>query len=178
MDTSITVRDVMSREFVGVSESDTVKGAVSVMLEDGADCAVVMRGSEPIGSLTSVEALSLLVDGVDPAETPVDEVMGPPAPVVAPRDAASEAVRRMVTEPARRLFVVDGTELVGVVTERDVLAATATSVPETPDNDLTVEAESRDPEYSDQSICEVCGTLARELANVNGQLVCQDCREM
>jgi formylmethanofuran dehydrogenase subunit E len=59
-----------------------------------------------------------------------------------------------------------------------VLAATATSVPETPDNDLTVEAESRDPEYSDQSICEVCGTLARELANVNGQLVCQDCREM
>lgn len=178
MDKSVMVRDVMSREFVGVSESDTVAGAVGVMLDDGTDCAVVLRGNDPVGVVTSVSALDVLVDGADAESTPVSEVMGPVGPTVQPSDVLSEAARRMVTEPARRLLVMDGDELLGVLTERDVMAATATTVPESPDEAMTMETESRDPEYTDQSICEVCGTLARELANVNGQLVCPDCRDV
>ena len=37
MDTSVMVRDVMSREFVGVSESDTVADAAALLVDEGAD---------------------------------------------------------------------------------------------------------------------------------------------
>ena len=35
MEGEVTVRDVMTREYVGVSESDTVLGAVRLMNEEG-----------------------------------------------------------------------------------------------------------------------------------------------
>jgi formylmethanofuran dehydrogenase subunit E len=40
---------------------------------------------------------------------------------------------------------------------------------DTPDEDLAV---------SDQSICQECGALARDLSEVDGQLLCADCRDV
>ena len=205
MEGEVSVRDVMSREYVGVTESDTVLGAVRLMHEDGVGCVVVLRGSEPVGIMTESDVLALVAEEGDPAETEVSAVMSDPVVSVGADRKLSDAAGTMSREDIRRLLVTNDDELVGVLSERDVISASASlsGVPslgeESPrevgggglvgDERMTGEPSSGEPtetfadngtqsHYSDRSICETCGTLSRELANVNGQLICADCREV
>ena len=79
MRNGITVRDVMNREFVGVSESDTLDDAAELMQTEPAEAVLVLRGADPIASLSSATALAALLDG-DPHDQPVGELMAPPVP--------------------------------------------------------------------------------------------------
>ncbi|WP_224335187.1 CBS domain-containing protein [Haloprofundus halobius] len=195
MNTDVTVRDAMEREFVGVSESDSVRAAAELMFEEDADCIVVLRGNRPVGVVSSRVALGVVLDDRD--ETSVSDVMVEPEPIVESETALVVAKDRMRSEATPWALVVDNGELVGLLTERDILmAATLTQEemrPESRDrtpaggefgepNDNPSDIETNggvDSEaYSSQSICEVCGSLARTLSNVNGQLVCSDCREV
>lgn len=209
MEGEVTVRDVMTREYVGVSESDTVLGAVRLMNEEGTGCVVVLRGSEPVGIMTESDVLALVADERDPAETRVSAVMSEPVVSVDAERELSDAAGTMSREDIRRLLVTNGEEVVGVLSERDVISASASlsSVPSvrsestreiTGGGPLTDDRVGGDPmtddrasdstevvgengdrgQYSDRSICETCGTFSRELANVNGQLICADCREV
>lgn len=184
---NVTVHDIIGREYVGVSESDTVQAATELMLEEEADTVVVLRGREPVGMLTCRNALSTLLTGGDAAEQPVSDVMSEPAPRVTTLADVDEAADIMFSEPTSHLLVFDGGEFAGVLTEREVMAATSSRAVDrrfdsdaedaelaTDGSDLEMEAE----EFSTQSICEVCGSLVRDLSNMNGQLICADCREV
>ncbi|MFC7046249.1 hypothetical protein ACFQH6_13255 [Halobacteriaceae archaeon GCM10025711] len=64
-----------------------------------------------------------------------------------------------------------------VVTASASLAATPEQAPQEPVEQQAA-AVAGDGEYSNQSICEICGSLTRELSNFNGQLICSDCLEV
>jgi len=196
MEGEVTVRDVMTREFVGVSESDTVLGAVKLMHEEDAGYVVVLRGSEPVGIVTESDVLALVADERAPADVAVSSVMSEPVVSVDVDRTLSDAAATMSREDIRRLAATSDGELVGVLSERDVIAASASlsGVPtiredprdgvgrsEASETGMGAEAasssgESDRYEYADRSICETCGSLSRGLANVNGQLICADCR--
>ena len=180
MHNGITVRDVMNREFVGVSESDTLAEAAELMAAEAAAAVVVLRGSEPIGTLSPAGAMAAMLDG-DPESTTVGEVMAPPVPTADPSMSLSVAAQQLVSQDAGHLLVVQEGAAMGLVTDREVLAATGT----TPGGEATAAETASTPEpggdaeaatESVQSICEVCGSLTPELTTVNGQAVCPDCR--
>lgn len=194
---SVTIRDVMTREYVGVSESDTVLGAVRLMREEEAGSVVVLRGSEPVGVLTEWDVLGVVADEADPAETTVASVMSEPVLTVAADESLRTATGKMSRERVRRLVVTENGDVVGVLSERDVIAAAATgSVPESDPADPLVESpvggapveDQRDARvraeansnggYADQGVCETCGALADTLREFNGQLVCAECRKV
>lgn len=184
---NITVHDIMGVEYVGVSEIDTVQAASELMLEEAVDSVVVLRGREPVGMLHSRDALSALVSGVKAAETPVSEVMSEPAPRVRTLADVDEAADIMFSESASALLVFNDREFVGILTEREVLAATSSRAiddgfeRDADDTELIADGsagEIETGEFSTQSICEVCGSLVRGLSNLNGQLVCADCRDI
>lgn len=189
---NVTVHDIIGMEYVGVSESDTVQAATELMLEEETDTVVVLRGRDPVGMLTCHDALSALVAGGEAVDRPVSEVMSEPAPRITTLADVDEAAGIMFSEPTSHLLVFDGGEFVGLLTEREVMAATSSRTVEngydapigdedgrelvTDGSDLETEAEAE--EFSTQSICEVCGSLVRDLSNMNGQLICTDCREV
>lgn len=180
MKDNVTLGDVMSREFVGVGESDPVAGAVALMAEEGVTAAVVLRGSEPMGVLAARDVLALVAADEDLAEAPVADAMVAP-PTTLPADSTlADAVEAMADRDDGHVVVLDGGDVVGTVDARDVVTATR-SLSGTQDP-VGLDAEAGgyvedDTEFSSQSICEVCGGLTHDLANVNGQLVCADCRE-
>jgi CBS domain-containing protein len=189
METDVTIRDVMTREYVGVSESDTVLGAVELMREEEAGSVVVLRGSDPVGILTEWDVLGVVADRATPGETTVASVMSEPVLTVAPDERLRTAAGKMSTENVRRLVVTDNDEIIGLLNERDVIAAAASSRhPETANvahssaenqHDSRVQAGSNgERAYSDQGVCETCGSLADTLREFNGQLVCTECREV
>ena len=186
MNTELTVREVMDREFVGVSESDDVRSVVDLLLEEGAECAVVLRGQEPVGLLTERDVLRVVSDGRDPETVSVGDVVDDPAPTVAPDSGVDVAVDAMTARGSRRLLVVED-EIRGLLTEHDLLSATtigryddATGVEPTANGDALGDdrAVATDRAVSDQSICQECGSLSRDLLETDGRHLCPNCRDV
>jgi len=132
MRTDTTVRDVMHREFLGVSESDSLPDAAALLVEEETNCVVVVRGGEPVGRLEARDALDAVLDategsgsegGID--ERTVGDAMGPPLPTMPPDDSLTAVEERLVADGADRVVAVDDGEAIGVVTDGDVLAAGA-----------------------------------------------------
>ncbi len=194
MNGDVTVREVMDREYVGVSESDDLVQSAALLLEEDADTAVVIRGTEPVGVLTCRNVLEVLVDGQDPRTASVAEAMTETVSTVPPEFSLEEAADMMSARDARRLVVRDsgGGEPLGIITEHDVLAtrpygrtreerhAIAESDTAEPSADAMRESATAESAatFQDQSICEGCGTLTSDLSSFNGQLLCGDCRDM
>jgi CBS domain-containing protein len=188
MDTDVTVRDVITREYVGVSESDTVRDTVELMRREHASSVLVLRGDEPVGIMTEYDVLGVVENGEDPEETPVSAVMSSPVRSVPGDTELRAAAGRMSGENIRNLIVEDDGETVGVLTDRDVIAAVA-SLQRTPAGRPSTGTLARDTEAGGaaadgraetvtQGVCETCGALTDQLHDRNGQLVCANCREV
>ncbi len=185
MDEPVTVRDVMNRSYVGVSEGDSVAGAAELMRDEGVLSAVVLRGTEPVGVLDEARLLDLLADGTDPTEATAGDLMRPAVAVEADQPI-ERAVGAMATDGLRSLLVEEAGELVATVSDHDLVTAySVMGGPAAP-----VEAPAAAPGagaggelaadldrevYSTQGVCESCGALTRELSSHNGQLLCADC---
>ena len=202
MESELSVRDILATEYVGVSESDSVRGAVALMREERASCVLVVRGSEPVGIMTEWDVLGVVDDGHEPDETTVGDVMTSPVITFGPDRSLTDVASTMAREDIRNVVVEDDSGVVGLVTQRDVIAAAgsfqATMTPPRSGNPTLEEErpiDERSPqsttlagsdhespvrsngdEYSTQGVCEACGSLADSLWDANGQLVCTDCR--
>ena len=191
MEPALSVRDVLTKDYVGVSESDTVLGAVQLMREERAGCVLVVRGTEPVGIVTEWDILGLVEREESPSETTVEDVMSTPVLTVDASLSLTDAATRMTTDRIRHLVVTNEDELLGILTQRDVIAAAGSfrgataSDPDPVSNQLdTAEAQEDQlltnggDEYTTQGVCEVCGSLAESLWESNGKLLCSDCRSV
>ena len=185
----VTVREVMNREYVGVSESDPLVDTVELLLREEAETAVVQRGSTPVGVLTGRDVLAAVVEGPPPEDASVGDVMTESVPSIDPDTAIERAASEMSTRSEGRLVVTSGDKPVGVVSERDLLAArayqTGESTADATHRETVTAMETAAPGvdgagdgFQNQSICEGCGTLASDLAGFNGQMLCPECRNL
>jgi CBS domain-containing protein len=204
----LALRDVMSHEFVGVSESDELLEAVELLREENTTSAVVLRGSDPVGMLTADTVLDLVLDDTDLGAVAVSDVMEE-TPMTLPQEASvAEAGDLMGRSGDPRVLVTDGNGGVrGVVEARDIAPAVAgrsETAGDAPTGSSSVgasgtasiemtdaaseeyadspaeEYEDGQPanDYAEQGVCESCGSLASELVNVNGRLLCTECRSL
>lgn len=175
MNDNVTLGEVANPDFVGVSETDSLLGTVRLLAADGGRSAVVMRGREPVGTVCAADVFALLARGGSVAETRVESVMSEPPPTLAPTQSLADAAAALAGAPGGTLLVAAGAtaEPLGTVTARELVAAGVASAPA---NAPAVATGAEPSAYSEQSICEVCGALAPELASYNGQLICADCR--
>lgn len=177
-----TVREAMTTAYVGVSESDTVGDVADVMLEEGVADVVVLRGTDPVGTVTERDLLRAATTGTLPVRAEIASLMSGPGPSIDAEMPLAEAASMLLTEDERQLLVTNADELVGVLTARDVIATAASlfsspdSEPETIPSGPTGNTET--PEYTTQSVCENCGSFMPRLEAVNGQVVCGDCRSI
>lgn len=176
MDESIAVKDIVEREFVGVSESDSLAGVARLLVAEEADSAVVLRGNDPVGVLTARDALAALLDGTDPEETPVSEAMSEAPATIRGRANLREAEERLVADADGGPLVVAEDDPIGVLTERGLLTAMAADARNGADSAEATLEHDGESEYATQSICEECGSLTQDLAETNGRLVCPNCR--
>lgn len=175
-----TVKEAMTTTYVGVSESDTVGDVVDVMFDDGVTGVVVLRGRNPVGTVTERDLLRAAATGTLPLEAGIASVMSGPCPSIDVEAPLAEAASTLSSEDERQLLVTNGDGLVGVLTAQDVIAAAASSFsspdPEPETTPMAMDERPNRPEYTTQSVCEICGSLMPELETVDGQAVCSDCR--
>lgn len=127
---SIKVFDVMSRDPLTVSPSDTVGKAEELMYENHYRQLPVVENKQLIGIVSDRDIRSFLAQPsfVEPEKraralrTKVNEIMTAKPLTVSPEDDLREAVELLIEEKIGGIPVVDETEgLVGIVTYVDVL---------------------------------------------------------
>jgi CBS domain-containing protein len=117
-----TVRQIMS--CVGICQQPptaSVRDACRLMAEHRCGSVLVVDGGRLLGIFTGGDALErVFACGRDPDQTLLDEVMTPEPDTIGPNQSVDEVIRRMDEFGYRHLPVVDGREVVGVLSIRDL----------------------------------------------------------
>jgi citrate synthase len=116
-----TVADVMSHPVVTATSSDTVADAAARMRDRAVGSVVVVDGNRPIGILTERDLIRFAASGADTTATKVSEWMTSQPDTLGPGVEVAEAWRSLAEHDYRHIPVVDGDELVGIVSMRDLM---------------------------------------------------------
>ncbi|WP_135303131.1 CBS domain-containing protein [Haloarcula amylovorans] len=194
MNEPVSVREVMNREYVGVSESDDLLETTELLVREDEAVALVLRGNDPIGVLTREDILSYLVSEGETESAVVGDAMTESVPSISPDARLPEARDRMAAWSAQWVLITEDGEPKGTVTEHDILSTARLESESTTNAETDVEGTqmattgqaattdgattAAEDSFDEQGICSACGTFTRSLASFNGQLLCADCRDV
>jgi len=118
---SLKVEDVMVREVITIDENVTAKEAADVMNKFEIGCLIAVKKGKAVGIITERDLLKRVVAEVkDANRTKVKDIMSSPLVVVEPSTELEEAVKLMFQMKIKKLPVVDGKRLVGLVSLTDI----------------------------------------------------------
>jgi CBS domain-containing protein len=118
------VRDAMSTQVLVVGPHHTLVDAARVMLQRRVGAAIVVDGDlAGPGILTERDVMRAVAEGVDCASTLVSEYMTYDARTASVSWDLDTAAQEMCRGNFRHLIVVDGDQMVGVVSMRDIVGA-------------------------------------------------------
>lgn len=116
------VREGMSEVVLTVGPSHTLREAAAMMTEKGTGAALVNDDEAPgPGIVTERDILNSLGHGEDPDAERVAEHMSDSVIVAAPDWSLERAAGEMSRRGIRHLVVYEGSELVGVLSMRDIM---------------------------------------------------------
>ena len=123
------VRDVMTGAAVTDSATDTLRSAAERMWREQTGSLLVMDGGRLAGIITERDLLRAVALGADLATATVDEAMTIEVFTVTPDMPLRDAAREMAVRWIRHLPVVDGEQVLGVISMRDVTGIFGALVP-------------------------------------------------
>ena len=119
---SLKVDDVMVKEVITIDQNSTVKEAAEVMNKFEIGCLIAVRKGKAIGMITERDLLKRIVaEARDATKTKVKDVMSSPLVVIEPNVELEEAIKLMFQMKIKKLPVVDGKRLVGLITLTDIV---------------------------------------------------------
>lgn len=119
---AMQVRDAMSAMSLTVGPEHSLREAATLMHERGVGSAVVLDPDEQgPGLLTERDVLAAVGRGLDPDRARVGEHLTSELVFAAPDWSLEQAACAMVRGGFRHLVVVDGGELAGVLSMRDIV---------------------------------------------------------
>src|SRR3954468_18326970 len=116
------VRDGMSKVVLTVGPGHTLRDAARSMKEKGTGAAVVIDPDQPgPGIITERDLLQSLGAGEDPDSEVVGDHLSAHLTFASPDWSLERAAEAMVRGQFRHLVVVDGGDMVGVLSMRDIV---------------------------------------------------------
>jgi len=116
------VREGMSTTVLTVGPGHTLRQASRLMSERKVGAAIVMDPeSEGPGILTERDVLEAIGADQDPDRELVSDHLTPDLVLASPEWSLEQAAAEMVQRGFRHLVVVDGSEIVGVLSMRDIV---------------------------------------------------------
>lgn len=115
------VRNVMHKDVVTVRPNLSLREASKIMSKFGIGSLVVVEDENLVGIITSTDIIKAVAEGKDVDQTLVNEVMSKDVITVDPDESLEEAVEKMMEKNIKRLPVVEGGKLVGIITASDII---------------------------------------------------------
>ncbi|MBC8498842.1 CBS domain-containing protein [Candidatus Bathyarchaeota archaeon] len=125
----ILVRDIMMRNVKTVRTDDSVHAAVLKMNKFQIGSVIVTNNGRAVGIITERNILERIVEPrLDPATIWAKDIMSSPLVTVDPNDTVDEAAKIMAQKRIKKLPVVEGDKVVGVVSTSDIVRANPTQI--------------------------------------------------
>jgi CBS domain-containing protein len=122
------VEDIMSAPLISVEAGVIVRDAALLMTDKNIGSIIVTDAGKPVGIVTERDTLARIVSLCrDPCETRIGEIMSSPLLSIPKEMDILTAMRKMREDGIRRLGVTDDGNIVGVITERDIIRAISIS---------------------------------------------------
>jgi CBS domain-containing protein len=122
---AMKVKDVMTKDVVKMRDSDSVRTVAKEMRDRGiGDVLVLDQNGALCGIVTDRDiVVRAIATGLDPALTPIVDVCSRNVECLTPNDKVKDAVDCMRRKAIRRVPVIDGGTLVGIVSIGDLAQA-------------------------------------------------------
>jgi CBS domain-containing protein len=123
----VSVRTLVHRLAVDVPPDASLRSVAETLNEEEVGIAIVRRphppghGTRAAGLVSERDIVRALAEGMDPDDTGADDVMTGDLASVAPHESIRLAAQRMIDNDIRHLPVIEGEDVVGVISMRDVL---------------------------------------------------------
>ena len=120
---ALTVRDLMTTRMVTTSPDDPVADAAAAMVKHRVGSALIMQGRFLAGILTERDVLRAAASGTDLTNSPVSAWMTKDPEQASADTTLEDAGQLMLLHGFRHLPVMEGREVCGIVSLRDLAAA-------------------------------------------------------
>ena len=120
---ALTVRDLMTTRVVTANSDHPVAEAAASMVRQKVGSALIMQGRFLAGILTERDVLRAAASGSDLTHSPVSAWMTRDPEYASPDTTVEDAGQLMLLHGFRHLPVLEGREVRGVVSLRDLAAA-------------------------------------------------------
>jgi CBS domain-containing protein len=118
------VSDIMKSPVITVQKENNVRDATILMIDKRIGCLIVTEMHKPIGIVTKSDIIKRVVmPCLDPCEVKMGDVMSTPLITIGKNQGILAAMRKMREMTVTQLVVMEGEEMVGIISERDLLRA-------------------------------------------------------
>ena len=173
----VKVEDVMSSPVITIKDTDSVLNATKLMKKHEIGCVIVVdKAGKPLGLITErdvvrrVAALDLL-----PSKVKAGKSMTKPPAIIESSANVTDAAKRMREMKIRRLVVVDGAKVRGIISSNDIVDITPALVDVMAEKSQIAPMKKIKEAAPLSGYCDKCGSWADELKSHDGQFLCDDC---
>lgn len=139
----MTVADIARTDPVTTPPSTPIDDVARLLRDESVGCVVVTEGDDPRGIVTDRDiAVRITADNLDPEQMTAGDVMTETPVTVDVSAGVVDLCDTMATMGVRRVPVVEGGDLVGIVTLDDLVVLLATEL-----SDLADVVRSESPPY-------------------------------
>ncbi len=115
------VRDIMTKNIVTIDGDKTALEAAKLMAEKGISSLFVMKDGQPVGIVTERDFVKKVCAKELPiAQVKTADIMSKILTTSDPETPIEVAVQRMINHKIRRLPVIEGGKIVGIITVTDL----------------------------------------------------------
>lgn len=116
-----SVRDIMIKDLLTISENETALKAAQVMTEKGVSSLIVLANDQPIGIVTERDFIKkICIKELKVSSVRVRDMMSRIRTSASPDTPIDVAVQRMVNNRIRRLPIIENGKVVGIITVTDL----------------------------------------------------------
>ena len=118
------VKEIMTADVKTITPGSTVQEAAELMAEAGIGSLIVVKRKMLAGILTEGDIIrNVVAKNMLPSQTKVEDVMTTEVVAVGPDTSIEDAANAMTEKKVKRLPVVTESQLVGIVSAMDIVAA-------------------------------------------------------
>lgn len=116
-----SVRDIMIKDLLTISENETALKAAQLMTEKGVSCLIVLADDQPIGIVTERDFIKkICLKQLKLSSVRIGNMMSKIRTSASPDTPIDVAVQRMVNNRIRRLPIIENGKVVGIITVTDL----------------------------------------------------------
>lgn len=180
----MSVSEVMNKTVVTLDINTDIPVIAREMVRYNVGSVIITEKEKAMGIITERDLVrDIVTKDKKPSRVHASKIVSTPLVTVKPTTSVIEASEIMLKSDIKRLPVMENGDIVGIVSNTDILMVTPglstilKDLIEMNREPLLATGEGESPEFN-SGVCESCSYYSEDLEMVNGRLLCRDCRDV